>query len=169
MPAETGFPPVARADARVLILGSLPGAESLRTRMYYAHPRNAFWRVMGALFGAGPECPYEERLRRLQDNGAALWDVCAAAERAGSLDAAIVPASIVPNDFVSFFASHRQIRMVACNGAKAAQLYRRLVVPGLAPPFTALPVSVLPSTSPAHAAIPFVEKLARWRQVVGHE
>ena len=66
-----GFPPVSRADARVLILGSLPGQASLAARQYYAQPRNAFWPLMGRLFGAGVELPYEDRLRRLTESGVA--------------------------------------------------------------------------------------------------
>src|SRR5258706_793678 len=107
-----GFPALARADARVLILGSLPGAESLRQRRYYAQPRNAFWPVMGALFGAGPELPYATRVRRLLDARIAVWDVCARAFRAGSLDAAIDRASVVVNDFAPFLARHRQLALV---------------------------------------------------------
>lgn len=159
---STGFPPIADAHARVLILGSLPGQESLRQQQYYAQPRNAFWTLMGRLFGAGPDLPYDERARRLIQSGVALWDVCAAAHRPGSLDAAIRPDSVVPNDFAPFIAAHPHIRLIAFNGSKAAELYRRLVLPGLPAAHQAIRCETLPSTSPAHASMTPGDKLARW-------
>ena len=106
IPISKGFPPVSRADARVLILGSLPGQVSLARVQYYAQPRNAFWPIMGRLFGAAPELPYEERLERLMARGVALWDVCAEGRRPGSLDQKIDRASVAPNDFAGFLAAH---------------------------------------------------------------
>jgi hypoxanthine-DNA glycosylase len=158
---STGFPPVAGADARVLILGSLPGAMSLARREYYALPRNAFWPIMGRLVGAAPELPYAERLRRLTAHRIALWDVCASAFRPGSLDAAILPGSVVANDFPAFFAAHPGLALICFNGAKAADLFARLAA---APP--AIGRARLPSTSPAHAGLPFADKLARWRHAL---
>lgn len=163
---DTGFPPIADAHARVLILGSLPGQVSLQRQQYYALPQNAFWKIMGRLFGAGPEWSYAERSQRLVRNGVALWDVCAAAHRPGSLDAAIVHSSVVPNDFAAFLASHPGIGLICFNGGKAADLYRRLVLPGLPAVLGAIRTETLPSTSPAHAAMSFEEKLARWAAVL---
>jgi hypoxanthine-DNA glycosylase len=161
-PLSVGFPPIADARARVLVLGSLPGRRSLEMSQYYAQPQNAFWRIMGALFGAGLDVPYDERAARLRDRGIALWDVVAAAEREGSLDTSIVGASIVVNDFASFFARHRGIELVCFNGGKAAELYRRRVLATLPPLAAAVPTRSLPSTSPAHASLRFEQKLERW-------
>ena len=97
--AVCSFPPAFRTDARVLILGSMPGEASLAAGRYYAHPRNAFWPIMGALFGAGAELPYDQRLARLNAAGVALWDVIARCRRPGSLDSAIEDS--VPNDLAS--------------------------------------------------------------------
>jgi hypoxanthine-DNA glycosylase len=156
-----GFPAVATPSARILILGSLPGAESLRQRRYYAHPRNAFWKIMDAVAGAGPEMPYEARLERLKQSGLALWDVCRAAERKGSLDTAI--AKPEPNDFVAFFKTHRKIERLYFNGQAAATLFCRLVAPKL----VALPpAQILPSTSPANARLQVEEKLEIWREAL---
>ena len=119
MTLSHGFPPVAAPGARVLILGSMPGQASLRAAEYYAHERNAFWRIMGDLLGAGLDLPYAQRLEKLTAAGVALWDVIAACERAGSLDADIVGHSVVPNDFAAFFAAHRSIARVFFNGAAA--------------------------------------------------
>ncbi len=155
------FPPVSDALARVLILGSMPGEESLRADQYYAHPRNAFWKLMGDLFDAGPELPYIQRKRQLKKSGIALWDVLASCLRKGSLDSAIAADSIEPNDFQTFFADHRNIRQVFFNGAKAEHSFQRHVIPGL--PALPLQFTRLPSTSPAHAARSYAQKLAAWR------
>jgi len=161
------FPPVAGEDARVLVLGSLPGEESLRRGEYYAKAQNRFWWIMGQVFGAGPELPYAARCARLTQNGIALWDVCAAAERLGSLDSAIVAASVIPNDFAAFLTQHSAIRRIAFNGRKAEQLFLRHVLSDLPRELAALPRVTLPSTSPAHAGMPANAKLAAWRAGLG--
>lgn len=155
------FAPVAAPDARILILGSMPGVASLEAGEYYAHPRNAFWPIMGALFGAGPDLPYTERVARLVACGVAVWDVLQACEREGSLDANI--RSEVPNDFDSFFAAHPAIRCIGLNGGKAAASFRKYAASGRV---TGVQVHVLPSTSPAHAARGFEEKCRVWRMAL---
>jgi hypoxanthine-DNA glycosylase len=160
---SVGFPPIARTHARVLVLGSLPGRMSLERQQYYAQPRNAFWRIVEALWGIPLALPYEERTRRLALERVALWDVCAAAVRAGSLDTAIVHHTVEPNDFAGFLARHRRIGAVCFNGAKSAELWRRLVAPTLSDRLRTLPTHVLPSTSPANQVLAFEAKLERWR------
>ena len=162
IPASVGFAPISAASARILILGSLPGQMSLQRGEYYAQPHNAFWRIMGALFDAGPNLPYAERKRRLIAQDVAVWDVCASARRAGSLDASIASTSVVPNDFAGFYAAHPRIESIGLNGAAAAALYERHVERTLAPPRTRMRRVRLPSTSPAHASMSFDQKLAAW-------
>lgn len=157
---------MADAGARVLVLGSLPGPVSLRERQYYAQSRNAFWRIMGMLFGASPERSYEHRLEILRRHHVALWDVCESAHRPGALDASIRWATVVPNDFAGFFAAHPELRLICFNGRVAAELYRRRVLPALAEDLSRLRYETLPSTSPAHAAMSFEHKLERW-SIVG--
>jgi len=164
MTLSHGFPPVSDGAARVLILGSLPGEASLRAGQYYANERNAFWRIMGDLLGAGPDLPYSQRLEKLGAAGIALWDVIAACERVGSLDSAIVKSSVSANDFSAFFAVHRSIQRVFFNGGAAEAGFRRLVLPGL--PGANLQLLRLPSTSPAHAACSYPEKLRAWSAIV---
>ena len=159
-----GFPPVAAPDARLLVLGSMPGTASLRAGQYYAHPRNAFWRIMGDLVGAGPDLPYDVRLVRLKAAGIALWDVIDACVRPGSLDANIVAPTVCANDFAGFFAVHRNIRRICFNGGAAEANFRRYVAPGLAG--LDLQFFRLPSTSPAHAARSYADKLAAWSAVI---
>ena len=164
-PRLHGFAPVATARARVLILGSMPGKASLAAEQYYAHPQNQFWRILGELAGAGRELPYPERLHRLQAAGIALWDVLASCTRPGSLDADICPASMMANDFGPFFAAHPGLRRICFNGATAEALFRRRVLPGLPLP-PGCTVRRLPSTSPAHAALPYARKLELWRDAL---
>ena len=153
---------MARPDARVLVLGSLPGQVSLSERQYYAQPRNDFWKIMGVLVGASSERPYADRLQALMAHRIALWDVCASAQRPGSLDASICHATVVVNDFAGFFRAHPHIGLICFNGRTAAELYRRFVLPALPESLQAIRREALPSTSPAHAAMRFDQKLARW-------
>lgn len=163
-PVLRGFAPLADAGARVLVLGSMPGAESLRAGQYYAHPRNAYWRIMGDLVGASPELPYAKRTRLLRSAGIALWDVLAACTRPGSLDADIDPDSVITNDLPTFLARHPLITHVFFNGATAERCFRIHVQPALEP--GALRLQRLPSTSPAHAALDYRRKLAAWRSIL---
>ncbi|HEU5046777.1 MAG TPA: DNA-deoxyinosine glycosylase [Rickettsiales bacterium] len=162
----TGFDAVADKDARVLILGTLPGAESLRQGEYYALRHNSFWWIMGELVGAFPELPYTERLAQLKRHGIALWDVCHSALRPGSLDSNIAPDSIIANDFAGFFAPHKEVAHIFFNGQKANELFRRKVT-SLPARAAAIPHTVLPSTSPARANITRAQKLEQWRKALG--
>jgi double-stranded uracil-DNA glycosylase len=159
------FPPVARRDSATLILGSLPGQRSLREQQYYAHPQNAFWRIIGRVFGAEGQLTYKQKVRLLTAHRIALWDVLAAAERPGSLDSSIVHATARANDFGNFFRAHPRIRRVFFNGRKAEEMYRRFVLPTLGTGFADIHYECLPSTSPAHAGMGFAEKLVRWRRI----
>ncbi len=168
MTTVCSFAPVENPQARVLILGSMPGVASLTAGEYYAHPRNAFWRILGDIAGATPDLPYPERLQRLRAHGLALWDVLQSCERPGSLDADIVPDSMLANDFAGFLAGHRHIERIVFNGATAEQSFRRNVLPGLDANglATGLTLLRLPSTSPAHAGMPYERKLALWREAL---
>ena len=154
---SSGFSPVSRADARVLILGSLPGQASLAARQYYAQPRNAFWPIMGRLFGAGVEVPYEDRLRRLTESGVALWDVCA--QRVGSLDAKIDALSVVPNDFAGSFQAHRVIGLICFNRRRAA--IRAPCVPDIA---SAAPDAAPAFHQPGACQPPLRAKVRSWNR-----
>ena len=149
----TGLPPVVASDCRVLILGSMPGAASLQAARYYAHPRNRFWPLMAALADVPAEATYGERLVALQRAGIGLWDVIGECRRAGSLDSAIVRGRERANALVPLIVSLSQLRVIACNGATAASLFRRQVEPQLAELRQPVQRIALPSTSPAHAAM----------------
>jgi double-stranded uracil-DNA glycosylase len=165
MVLSSGFDAVADKKARVLILGSLPGRVSLEMRQYYAQPRNFFWRLMGQQFNFSADLPYQSRIAALKRNRVALWDVCASAYRPGSMDSSIDSATVIPNDFLPFLLKYNNISVVFFNGGKAAALYRQLVIPNLPRDMRSLSYKPLPSSSPAHAAMPFDEKLIRWSSV----
>lgn len=162
MDTKFSFLPQAAPDSELLFLGSLPGDESLRQMQYYAHPRNVFWRIMGALFNLDYRISYQERLAELRRNRVALWDVVGSAVRPGSLDTAIRDQE--PNDIPGLLAQCPGICAIGCNGTTAYKLLKRYFPslweqPGLA-------VVPLPSTSPAAAALGFEKKLAAFQQML---
>lgn len=144
----------------MLVLGTMPGVASLAAGQYYAHPRNQFWDLMGALFGAGRDLPYARRLARLRACGVALWDVVAECERAGSLDAAIRRET--PHDIAGLLSRNPRLQVIACNGQPAARLFRRHF-PDLA---RRRSLVVLPSTSPAHASCTAEAKRKAWSRLL---
>jgi len=157
------FAPIETADARILILGSMPGIASLAAGQYYAHPQNRFWAIMAELLGIDPAAPYELRVQALQQAGIALWDVLLSCRRQGSLDASIDHGSLVPNDFAAFFLSHPKISRIYFNGAKAEECYGKHVRP-----IGGMQYLRLPSTSPANAAASHQQKLQAWRVIAAH-
>lgn len=155
------FPPLAAPHCRVLVLGTMPGRESLRQRQYYAHPRNAFWPIMAAFAGFAVDAPYAERAAAIVAAGIAVWDVLRSCDRPGSLDSAIDPATLRPNDFRRFFREHPRVATVCCNGATAERLFRRHVLAGNEG-LQRLHCVRLPGTSPAHATLGLPAKQRAW-------
>lgn len=157
-----GFAPLAASDARLLILGSMPSVASLDKRQYYGKPQNAFWKIMGDLFDAGPDKPYAQRVSQLTACGVAVWDVISQCNRPGSLDSAIDMRSVVVNDFGDFFTGHSCISHVFFNGKTAERTYRRFVIDELSDSLSTLVYQTLPSTSPAMASLTYAAKLECW-------
>ncbi len=171
------FAPLVNDQCTLLILGSLPGEESLRQVQYYAHPRNAFWRILCEVFAEEFTEDYAERCALALRHGVALWDVIGAAQREGSLDTAIRNPEV--NDFTTFLRAHPNIRKICLNGGKAEQLFKRhcmgkngLLNAELESALTiatkSAPIQIiaLPSTSPANAKMRYAEKLALWRAAI---
>lgn len=159
MPLKFAFPPSVDADARLLILGSLPGDASIRQGEYYAHPGNAFWTLMGDVLGEDPRAlPYAQRLERLRARGVGLWDVMESAARQGSLDSAIRDAQV--RDLDRFVADLPMLRAVAFNGRTAALHGRRQLVGR--PDLTLID---LPSSSGAYATLSRARKAQAWRML----
>ena len=152
---KTGLPPVARADARIFILGSLPGDASLAAAQYYAHPQNQFWRLVGCVVGEDlHSLPYERRLDRLAEHRIGLWDVIGSAVRRGSLDQSIRCSN--HNRVEALVHDFPDLRAIAFNGTTSATVGRRLLGPA-----TGIELLDLPSSSPANTR-PFAEKAVAW-------
>jgi hypoxanthine-DNA glycosylase len=153
-----GFPPVVAESTHTLILGSFPGEASLTATQYYAHPRNQFWRLVGAVIDEPlPELDYPTRLERVLKHGIGVWDVLAACTREGSLDAAIRNAT--PNDFASFREYAPSLKKVCFNGKTAGRFAPVIAAAGYE-------TLVLPSSSPANAMLSFDQKLRLWREIL---
>jgi TDG/mug DNA glycosylase family protein len=155
------FPPVAKKNAVILILGALPSVLSLEKCENYGNPQNHFWRLVYALFGKTPDEEYEKKTAFLYSKKIALWDSIASANRRGSLDGAIK--NVVPNDFDSFFVQHTHIKHVFFNGAKSEAVFKKHF-PHLC---AAVPHTRLPSSSPIPTSKirNFEQKLAAWSVV----
>ena len=159
-PRLDGLPPLVSRDTRMLVLGSFPGVASLTCQQYYAHPQNAFWRLLQALWPASPvpgADQYPQRVDWLLKRGLGLWDVYASCEREGSLDSAIRLPQV--NDLAGLLIRCPGLRLIAHNGGESFRHARVTRALGL-------PVHRLPSTSPANASWSFERKLAAWREVV---
>jgi hypoxanthine-DNA glycosylase len=152
---KTGLSPIARPDARLFILGSLPGDASLAAQRYYAHPQNHFWRLVGFVIGEDlHSLPYERRLERLAEHRIGLWDVIGSAERSGSLDQAIRNAN--HNRIEQLRQDYPDLEAIAFNGGKSASVGRKLIGDA-----SGLTLMDLPSSSPAHTR-PLAEKAEAW-------
>lgn len=158
------FAPIADRNARILILGSMPGRASLTAGQYYAHAQNAFWRIISELLQLDPASPYEVRVQALKSARIALWDVLRSCKREGSLDSMIEADTQTANDFRTFFRAHPQITHVFFNGAKAEACFRQHVLRGIDGRATRC-YTRLPSTSPAHASLSYARKLEAWRTI----
>lgn len=152
------FPSLSNPEATVLLLGTMPGVQSLVRNQYYGHPQNNFWRLVAAVFDEEVPTDYSQKKEMLLRNKIAVWDVLQACERLGSLDSAIVKE--VPNDFTSFLDEHPNITLIAFNGQKAAAFFKKHV--RLNRDYRLV---TLPSTSPANAGKTFEQKLEEWKVI----
>ena len=155
--ALQGFPPVLAPDTRLVVLGSFPSVASLAAQQYYAHPRNQFWPILGALWGLDlAAAPYAQRVQAALAHGLGIWDVYAECRREGSLDSAIEDAR--HNDLAGLAKRAPRLQALAHNGGESARSMALTRTLGL-------PVYRLPSTSPANASWNLERKLAAWREV----
>lgn len=163
--AKKSFPPIIGDNAKVLILGSLPGDVSLGAQEYYANKNNAFWGIMEQLFNIDRQWSYSRRLQSLQLKGIALWDVIESGEREGSLDSAIKHDSLSANRFDNLFQQYPALNTICLNGGTVNTLFKRHVLRKQTLP-ESIHICVLPSTSPANARLNFQQKLEKWQEVL---
>lgn len=119
----SGLPPILPANPELLILGSMPSVQSLEKREYYGNPRNHFWPILYAIYQEEPAANYQEKIRFLHRHGIALWDTIRSCVRKGSLDASIKDAE--PNDIKELVENHPDIRLIACNGTKSYEVFKK--------------------------------------------
>lgn len=156
-PLKRSFSPVVDRYTRLLVLGSLPGDQSLRAARYYANPRNQFWALMSDVIGRDlVSLDYENRLAALLAANVGLWDVIGSAIRVGSLDAAI--RAHRANPLAGLLVDYPSISAVAFNGAKSAHVGRRALGD------TPRNLIGLPSSSPAFT-MPLAEKRSHWMKL----
>jgi len=152
------IPPLYDAESRVLLLGSLPSPKSREAHFFYGHPRNRFWPVLAAVPGAEtPETTAEKEAmcRRHHTPPRDTVGKCHIASAAGTshLNAA-------PND-IGRLLRESKIERIFATGGKSGELYRKLIEPK-----THVPITVLPSTSPANAAWTFERLVEAYRVIL---
>lgn len=164
MKAVSSFAPIEGDFARVLILGSMPGVASLNASQYYAHPQNAFWKIMEAILDIPATADYDARIEALKRSNIALWDVVESCIRPGSLDAAIDMDTAKVNDIKALLQRHPVISCICFNGGIAEKIFKKRVLPWLGD--YSIKYIRLPSTSPAHASMAFDNKVMAWRAAI---
>jgi hypoxanthine-DNA glycosylase len=152
------FPSISDSTAKILMLGTMPGAQSLAANEYYGNSRNHFWQLLFTIFNEPYSTDYQTKKNLILKNNIALWDVLQACERIGSLDSAILKE--VPNDFNNFLKAHPHITYIFFNGQPAAKFFKKYVT--IDSKYTLV---TLPSTSPANAGFSFERKLEAWGQI----
>ena len=154
----SGLAPIEDGDCRILILGTMPGLESLRQQAYYANPRNLFWDLIAGVTGETAPENYEDKKAYLRRHKVALWDMCQVCNRSGSLDSNI--SDEVPNDIKSFISGHPHLKVIGCNGMESARMFRKYIVV-----IENVQFIPLPSTSPANAGVSREKKVDAWSRL----
>ena len=153
----SSFPPIISNDAKIFILGSVPGVKSLEMQEYYAHPQNKFWKIIFELFNENFSEDYLEKIKILKKNKIAVWDVIDSCERVGSLDTTIKNEE--SNDILQLLKKYQNLKTIFCNGGKSYQNLQKIVGKNFE-----IPIYLLPSTSPLHT-ISFEKKLDAWSKI----
>jgi len=156
---KTAFPPIADANSKLLLLGTMPGDRSLRLQQYYGHAGNHFWKLIYTLFGKPLDPEYEARKLFLLEHEIALWDVLESCTCEGSLDSNIK--NEVVNDFATFYEQHPAITHVFFDSKKAEEFYLRYVKKSGDKIY-----HLLPSPSRANASKSFEQKLEAWKELL---
>ncbi len=161
---EHGFKPLLGVEPKVLILGTMPSVQSLKTQQYYGHPRNAFWWIMSELLCFDFSLNYTKRVERVVTKKIAVWDVIASCHRSGSLDSNIDQNTLTPNCLPELFAKTPSLKLIGFNGQAAQKLFKKFIGEHTWQGDTL----VLPSTSPANAAMTKERKLLHWSKITNY-
>ena len=156
---KTSFEPVSDTATTILILGTMPGDQSLKLGEYYGHPRNRFWKIISTITGNQLPLTYADKKKLLLDSTIAVWDVALKADRKGSFDSAIEGEE--PNDIDSFISKHKNLKVIGFNGAKSAQLFSRYFTEKVD-----IKYFLLPSTSPANTGINMQNSCKAWQVIL---
>ena len=151
------IPPLYSKESRVLILGSFPSVKSREESFFYAHPQNRFWRVIAAIFDCDVPINTQQKASLILDNGLALWDVIASCEITGSSDSSI--RHVIPNN-IGAIINESNIERIFVNGKTAEKYYKKYLEKAVG-----IKATVLPSTSPANAAVSLQELIEKWRVI----
>lgn len=158
---EEGFKPLLCPEPKVLILGTMPSVQSLKTQQYYGHPRNAFWWIMSELCSFDDTLTYSESVDRVKAKHIAIWDVIASCHRPGSLDSKIDQTSVTANQLDVLFENHPSLKLIVFNGQAAEKLFKKFI----GDKTWQGDKLILPSTSPANAGLSKEQKLLQWLQI----
>lgn len=155
------FPPIIDDASQILIIGTMPSVKSLAATEYYAHPRNAFWKIIAKLYNNDADFSnFTEKKTCILNKHLALWDNLQFCERDGSLDSNIK--DMIPNDFETLLKNHPHIHRLIFNGQKSFLIFKKFH-PEILEKYQYF---VLPSTSPANASLSFDKKLAIWKNAL---
>lgn len=155
----SSFPPIIKNNSKILILGSIPGVKSLEMKQYYAHPQNKFWKIICEIFSEEFTTDYAKRIKILEKCHIALWDVIDTCERKGSLDSEI--RNEEANKIGELLQNFPNIKAIFCNGQKSYKNLQKIL-----PKEFHLSIIALPSTSPAHASLRYIDKLENWKIIL---
>lgn len=137
----------------------MPGERSLKLQQYYGHAGNHFWKIIFDLFNRPFSKDYEIRTELLLEKRIALWDVLSNCEGKGSADSNIL--NEIPNDFVSFYRAHPNLKNVFFASKKAETFYDIYVGKSEERGYT-----ILPSPSSANTWKTYEAKLREWKVIV---
>ena len=112
--------------------------------------------MISILFGKDEPKTIEEKKSLLKETHLALYDVIEECEIKNSSDASIK--NPIVSDLPSIL-QKTQVSMVLLNGKKAGDLFLRYQLPTLKAP---IEYAIMPSTSPANAAVSMADLLHTW-------
>ena len=151
------FLPIVSQKPYVLILGTMPGIESIKQQEYYAHSRNLFWKILFETFQVPFSINYDDRKALILNNHLALWDTLKYCNREGSLDSNIK--NEIPNEINAFLKNHPTIEKVVFNGQGAMKYFHKYFKQHIP---DQIDLITMPSTSPANASINYAAKIESW-------